>query len=417
MKKWPLLVALAAGEAARRLLRTAPGPVSPKYPDFVPDDYPPLLFEVPTGDGLVLRGKRYENPGATPLILMAGFSGNGFNYDIAFEETNFALHMARRGYDVWVANFRATGRNPYRSDSGDYSHHIQDLCVYDAPALVAAVTERTGMKPVIFGHSMGGVVCYGYLQGADYEVDGAVRRLVSDPDLARERNEAVAGVVSLAGPASFYWPKDSRYYWLVASPVSRLFLRAFRALLLRFSTNPRPVPVEDSVVGLIRRAPRLAYLVLRAGYSFFANLENMDPEMLMESAASGMSDVSASEQCQLVEALLTGDLVSRRVDGADGGEPHNLTRHMHMITAPILFVAAELDAVNPAVLYRDGFEQVGSRTKYFKCFTGYGHVDLIQGYGIGDTVIPYVARWLEKVLGDQPDSKGAVDGAYEKVGE
>jgi pimeloyl-ACP methyl ester carboxylesterase len=411
LKKWPLLVALAACEAARRLRRAAPGAVSPKYRDFVPDDYPPELFEVPTEDGLVLRGKRYANPGAQPLILMAGFSGNGFNYDIAVEKTNFALYMARKGYDVWVANFRATGRKPYRSDSGDYSHHIQDLCIYDAPALVSVITERTGMKPVIFGHSMGGVVCYGYLQGADYRLDEGVRRLVSDPDLARERNEAVAGVVSLAGPASFYWPMTSRYYWLVASPVSRLFLRAFTVLLRRLSARPRPVPIEDSVVGLIRRAPRLAYLVLRAGYYFFANLENIDPEMMMESAVSGMSDVSVREQFQLVDALLTRDLIASPIDGALEGEPHNMTRHMHMITAPILFVAAELDAVHPAVLYRDGFEQVGSQVKEYKCFTGYGHVDLIQGYGIRDTVLPYVARWLGGVLGEPREREEAKDGA------
>lgn len=398
LRKWPTLAALAAALAVRRLRRAAPGAVTPMYPDFVPEDYPPELFEVLTEDGLTLRGKRYANEGATPLLLMAGFSGNGFNYDIAFEETNFALYMARKGYDVWVCNFRGTGRKPYKSDSGDFSHHIQDLCIYDVPALVSEVTVRTGKKPVLMGHSMGGVVCYGYLQGATYELDNGARRLASDPDLAKERNDGVAGVVSLAGPASFYWPMDSRYYWLVASPVSRLFLHAFRAVLMRLSARPRPVPVEASVVGLIRRAPRLAYLVLSVGYYFFANLKNMDREMMMESAFSGMSDVSVREQCQLIDALLTGDLIARPLDGGDTRDaPHNLTRHMNMITAPILFVAAEFDAVHPAVLYRDGFERVSSAVKDFKCFTGYGHVDLIQGYGIRDTVLPYVAGWLEKV--------------------
>ena len=330
------------------------------------------------------------------MLLLAGFSGNGFNYDIAFEENNFALYMARRGFDVWVCNFRGTGRKPYKSDPGDFSHYIQDLCVYDLPALVARVGNETGSKPVLVGHSMGAVVCYGYLQGARYDTDGGAGRLVSDRELSRGRNEGVAALVSMAGPASFYWPKDSRYYWLVGNPVSRLFLRAFRAVLRRLCARPVPVPVESSATGMIKRAPRLSYPLIRLALSFFANVRNMDRELMMESALSGASDVSVREQFQLIDALITGDLIA----GTAGGDctPHNLTLNMGMITAPVLFAAAEFDAVHPAVLYRDGFLRVSSRVKDFRCFTGYGHVDLIQGHGIGDDVLPYVAGWLEKVL-------------------
>jgi pimeloyl-ACP methyl ester carboxylesterase len=166
--RMPLAIAAVtvAGLVARKVLRGA-GPVTARYPAFIPEDFPPGLFEVETGDGLVLKGKRYANEGAQPVMLMAGFSGNGFNYDIAFERSNFALYLARRGFDVWVCNFRGTWREPYRSDGGDYSHFIQDLGIYDLPALIEAVTARTGKKPVIVGHSMGGVVCYGYLQGVE----------------------------------------------------------------------------------------------------------------------------------------------------------------------------------------------------------------------------------------------------------
>lgn len=397
----PLALAFAAvAGLAVRYKRQGSGPIEPRYPDFSPDDFPPELFEAQTEDGLTLRGKRYANEGARPVLLLAGFSGNGFNYDIAFEESNFALHLARKGYDVWVCNFRGTGREPYKSDGGDYSHYIQDLCIYDLPALIGRVAGETMTRPVMMGHSMGGVVCYGYLQGVQYEGEDHGRRLRPDPALAKQRNESIAAVVSLAGPASFYWPMKSRYYyWLVASPLARLFLRLFRALLVRLDKRARQAPIEDSVVGLVSRTPNLAYDILRIGYSLFANLKNMNREMVMESAISGMSDVSVREQFQLVNALLTRDLIgSSALKGDSPDERHNFTKSMHLISAPIFFVAVELDAVHPDVLYRDGFEQVSSATKDYVCFEGYGHVDLIQGLDIGTTVLPRVTEWLERVL-------------------
>ncbi len=387
----------AAGVVARRV-RGGPEPVTPRYPNFAPDDFPSELFEVETDDGLTLRGKRYANTGATPLMLLAGFSGNGFNYDIAFERSNFALYLARRGYDVWVCNFRGTGREPYKSDGGDYSHFIQDLGIYDLPALIGAVTAETGKKPVIMGHSMGGVVCYGYLQGVEYVEENGRECLRPRADLVREHNDSIAAVVSLAGPASFYWPTDSRFYWILATPLSRAVLRAQRALLARVCRHRSQVPIESSVVKLIERAPGIAYVLLSIGYSFFANLKNMNREMLMESAISGMSDVSFRQQYQLVNALLTGDLIGSCELGPDAAVQHNFTANMHLISAPILFVAGELDAVHPDILYRDGFEQVSSETKEYRCFDRYGHVDLLQGIDAGERVFPYVADWIDRVV-------------------
>ena len=406
MRKGTVLKTLAlAGMAGVVAHRVSGGsePVTPRYPDFAPDDYPGELFEVETDDGLTLRGKRYANPGATPLMLLAGFTGNGFNYDIAFERSNFALYLARRGYDVWVCNFRGTGRQPYKSDGGDYSHFIQDLGIYDLPALIGMVTAETGKKPVIMGHSMGGVVCYGYLQGVEYVEENGRKCLRPREDLVRERNDSVSAVVSLAGPASFYWPRDSRYYWLLATPLSRAFVRAFRAALVRVCRRKSQVPIESSVVKLIDRAPGIAYVLLSIGYSFFMNLKNINREMLMESAISGMSDVSFREQYQLVNAIITGDLIGSCELGMDTAAGHNFTANMNLISAPILFVAAELDAVHPDILYRDGFERVSSETKEYHSFDGYGHIDLLQGIDAGEQVFPCVADWLDRVTSSSGD--------------
>ncbi|MHB8895048.1 MAG: hypothetical protein ACYC99_07725, partial [Candidatus Geothermincolia bacterium] len=149
MSRKTLLLASGLGLLAlrKRLVKKTAAIVRPGYPHFVPSDFEPSVFEITTEDGIVLRGKRYANEGATPVILMAGFAGNGFNYDLAFEDCNMALYLARRGFDVWVANFRGTGREPYKSDRTACPHSIEDVAVYDAPALAAGVAERTGRKP------------------------------------------------------------------------------------------------------------------------------------------------------------------------------------------------------------------------------------------------------------------------------
>jgi len=392
--KLALLVAVAVAVVIR-ILKGKPEAPTPLYPDFFPRDFEPEIFEVRTEDGLTLRGKRYANPGGMPAILVAGFAGNGFNFDLAFEECNFALGLARRGYDVWIGNFRGTGRAPYKSDHGGFRHHIQDLCAFDMPALVSAVTARTGHKPYVFGHSMGGVVCYGYLQGATYDADGV---LTADPELAAARNAGVMGVVSLAGPASFYYPKGERFYLLLGHPVSRFFLRVSAAFVRSACRFMSQVPIERSVTWLFARSPGLAYLLARAGFHFFGNMENMTREMLVEAMLSGMSDVSYRQQFQLLNALVTQDLVTSAVDGGAGtGEGHNVTANMDVITAPVLFVAAEQDAVRPSVLMRDGYSRVSSATKGYRNFDGCGHVDLILGLTMADEVLPFIADWMDGV--------------------
>lgn len=391
--------ALAVALFAKWLKRWPRRPVKPLYPHFAPADFSGELFEVATDDGLTLRGKRYRSDGAVPVILMAGFSGNGFDYDLAFEECNFALYLARRGYDVWVANFRATGREPYKSDTGDFSHSIEDVAIYDVPALVRGVAAATGKKPVIVGHSMGGVVSYGFLQGVGYAEEEGGRRVVPDQALSAERNEAVAAVVSVAGPVCFRWPKDSRFHWLLETPLSRLVLRGVAAALRRVNEVTPRVRVESMVVGMLTRVPWLGYSLLKAGLLFFANLENVSREAFLELLLSGSSDVSFLEAYQLADSMLKKDFTEMTaLPGGFKGEPHNFTRAIGMVTAPILFITGDLDAVNHKTTFRYGYEGVSSEVKDFKCFVGYGHLDLLMGLEARETVFTYVADWLDDVV-------------------
>jgi pimeloyl-ACP methyl ester carboxylesterase len=392
-------IALGLWLVMRLVAREVPREVPPLYPDFVPDDFAPELFEFETSDGVTLRGKRYQNAGATPLILMAGFMGNGFNYDVAIEECNFALYLARRGYDVWVANFRGTGREPYKSDCEGFDHSIEDIAVYDVPALVAGVTRETGIKPVIFGHSMGGVVSYGFLQGVVFEDEGGRRRLKPDPELASRRNEEVAGLVSIAGPVCFRFPRRTKHYYMLGSPIARLYIRGARALVGSLVNVAPQIPVEQLIFLLFRISPRLAFVLTRMALDNFFNIRNTTTEHFLETVISGGSDVSMMEAYQLLDALISQDFTEASTKA--GGlldAPYNFTENIVLVKAPVLFVVGGRDAVDSQCVYEWGFERVASEKKDYVCFDDYGHIDLLMGKDAARTVFPYVGDWLDSVL-------------------
>jgi pimeloyl-ACP methyl ester carboxylesterase len=393
-----LLTVLAFPLARRWLVKNTVALARPAYPHFDPADADASLFEVTTEDGVTLRGKHYAREGGTPVILMAGFAGNGFNYDLAHEDCNMALFLARRGYDVWVANFRGTGRVPFKSDRKDSPHPIEDLAVYDAPALAAEVARRTGRKPVLVGHSMGGVICYGFLQGLNYSDGPGGPVLEPDAELSKERNEQVAAVVSVAGPTCFKWPFGSRNYWMLGSPPVRMMLRALRPLVAWTGSRTPHVPIEPLINGLFKVAPRLGQILLKLALFNFLNIRNTTPETFVEAIMSGGSDVSFTQLYQLIDAVIEQDFTGMTAAGGAGAAPHNFTERVDMISAPILFVAAENDAVDYRTLYHEGFMKVSSEKKDYRCFLGFGHLDLLLGVEARNTVFPYVADWIERTV-------------------
>lgn len=395
---------MGAAAFAGWLRRRAAELRTPRCKHFAPEDYRGELFEVACENGLVMRGKRYRNTGAVPLILMHGFAGNGYNFDLPFEDCNFALYLARRGYDVWIANFPGAGREPYKSDGGDFTHSIEDLVVHVAPALLDAVTLDTGRKPVWIGHSMGAVVAYGYLQGVRHlEVEGRMR-LVPDDGRAKECNGRIEALVSMAGPTCFRWPSGSKLHWLVETPLSRVVLRWTLRLLTGLSGLLPRVPVEDMAIRLPGIFPRSGVFLFRKALSFsklFINLDNVSDEVFLETLLCGASDVSMTETIQMVEAMINRDFTESAASNGDAaGEPHNYTEGIDRITVPVLFVTGDADSVNYRTVYETGYLKVSSDIREYRCFPDFSHLDLVLGREAGKRVHPFVADWLDRVVGD-----------------
>ena len=196
-------------------------------------------YTATTADGVDLAIKHYKpsekaqyRKGAQPIIMMPGTLFNFTEFDIYTPQDesydlklpdplapwavgdeyiqedpmryySLAYYLWSQGYDVWLANYRGEGRDPYTS-GGTTGYSIDDLGIYDVPAIVEKVYEETGQHPVWLGHSLGSTMTYVYLQGAKYG-EGWNPHVVSDPALVRERNagkgkQSIKGLIDLDGP-------------------------------------------------------------------------------------------------------------------------------------------------------------------------------------------------------------------------
>ncbi len=223
------------------------------------------LFTAVAVDGVTLKLKRFRpteesdfREGAQPVLLFSGIGVNMNEYlahtpetkkaqykdmklpadmaDWAVDEPYVAADPMRyysiahylwvEGYDVWMANYRNTGRGKYRSETGKRPATLDEWTVLDTPVCIDKVIEVTGMNPVIGGHSTGGLVGYLYLSGLTVDTDILLSQddryaahMQFDPALAEERNRKIKGFIGLdpAGkpPLPFTRLINSRPIWRV----------------------------------------------------------------------------------------------------------------------------------------------------------------------------------------------------------
>jgi pimeloyl-ACP methyl ester carboxylesterase len=123
------------GGASTARERSSIGGVGPTEDEVVP-------FR--TGDGapcnvIHVRGQKRPDKGPVLLVHGAGVRANIFRPPI---QTNIVQYLLGLGFDVWLENWRASIDLPPRRWT------LDDAAVYDHPAAVATVVERTGAKTI-----------------------------------------------------------------------------------------------------------------------------------------------------------------------------------------------------------------------------------------------------------------------------
>ncbi|MBU1669987.1 MAG: alpha/beta fold hydrolase [Actinobacteria bacterium] len=410
-------------------------------------------FRVLTGDGVSLALVRYRpaesasfRDGGQPVILMSATGTNcnefdirtppGERYGLTLPEPlpdwadgdrcirddpmklySLAYFLYDQGFDVWLSNYRGQGRQPNRSDQR-LDASIDDLAVYDMPAIVGFVSSQTGRKPVWIGHSLGAMMAYMYLQGASYG-SGPDPHVVSDPTKTAERNngngsEALLGLVSLDGPSNLAPSRRGtpRAAWRVLAGDGyidvRLIARALgeRAILplllfkkVVWAMDPLlPDPIEQS---LKRIFPCV-------------NPSNIEPDVGRYLAEYSVDGFHYGITSQLLDSAVIGGLREHFRNGPGNSEVvvppprreadgyYCYTDNLSKLSLPALLLAdATTDTTSPEDVRRVCEGKTPNELDAFRVVEGTAHVDLVCGLDAPRETFPVIGEWLRGLDGGE----------------
>jgi pimeloyl-ACP methyl ester carboxylesterase len=301
-------------------------------------------------------------PGVTPrhypVVFCHGISSTRTNWDLS-ERLSFPRYLTRLGFDVYLMELRASGDSDQPTWTNDLSwdYTADDYALRDLPAVVELVRSRTGAAQVHFaGHSMGGLVLYGYLE--------------------RVGNDAIRSAITVGSPAYILDHNHSlqRAPWM--APLADFFFD-----------------------GLPSRAVARMWGPL-AGYPFTKefyliwNFDAITPRTGQLGAAHGVSNISTNIGLQFARAVSKHHLASW--DGK-----WDYTENLKLITAPILFATGALDQLVPPAIVMYAYNHVSSADKKLLVLSrangfahDYGHVDSVLGETAPTDVFPLLGDWV-----------------------
>ena len=93
--------------------------------------------------------------GKQPIVLVHGsFTNRGFW--LSSQGIGFARYLVEAGFDVWLMEMRGHGLSPRNLQYKN--NNLEQYATSDVPSVNKFVIEKTGLKPIWLGHSMGGVL-------------------------------------------------------------------------------------------------------------------------------------------------------------------------------------------------------------------------------------------------------------------
>lgn len=159
-------------------------------------------FVLPLGEPATVEARFFEasEPGGPPILIMPAMGVRASFYHGISEA------FAQAGHSVLLADLRGIGGSNLRAKTGD-DFGYGDIVLEDIPRLVAEARRRTGERPILFGHSLGGQL-------------GCV--------FAGQNPDALAGIALIASCSVWYknWPRRARAglyaFYLFSAGVARV---------------------------------------------------------------------------------------------------------------------------------------------------------------------------------------------------
>ncbi|MBX5482962.1 MAG: alpha/beta fold hydrolase [Myxococcaceae bacterium] len=295
-----------------------------------------------------VRPPLHEASGAPVVMLLHGLAANRLAF--LWPQRSLAVHLAQRGFDVYVPELRGAGESETPSRPWD----LDDYLTLDLPAILEGIRRAAGTRPVHWvGHSMGGILmcCYAI----------------------RIRDHGIASGVAI-GSALDYRVGRSGFSRLYAARavVSRLpaipfgaFSHAIAPLLGRVRT-----PIETFNFWPTNVEPEL----IRA---FYANVFEWIPTSLLLSLGTTFEETGL---CSRDRSLRYLDCAAR-------------------IDVPVLLLAASRDEQCPLEAVEETGRRIGAHARVerfgraFGHADEYGHCDLIVGRRAPQEVWPVIERF------------------------
>ncbi len=330
------------------LLKTAPLRDEVVYAT-TPDGWQIALHHYRPGPGTVPRN--------TPIVLCHGISANARMWSLD-EQRSFPRYLAARGWDVWSVDLRGVGLSKAPALLSDFD--FDDYVTQDIPAILDEVARRTGTPQVHWiGHSMGGMVMYGYVSTFG---DARLKSLVG-----------LGAPVTFEGYADYLEWAQGQAGWL--SP--RLFTIWEDAF----------VPAAAPLVGVFdTRFERITW-----------NFDNLDRETVQKLVYNTTGNIRGGVLRQLAKPFQRQGFTS--LDGSV-----DYVAGLRRLQAPFLVAVGALDNLASVANVMPAWEAAASERKEVIVFSrangyhgDYGHVDLQLGNDAHRDVYPELERWLRSV--------------------
>jgi pimeloyl-ACP methyl ester carboxylesterase len=337
-----------------------------------------------TEDGLGLNVTRFRRADCDDVVLLIHGMTASSDLFIMPEHTNLVSFLLDNGFtDVWVADFRMSGRFPYPSETHRYT--MDDIADYDHPATLREIRRHVGDRRIhVFAHCLGSLSFMMSLFGG-----------------------AATGVTSVTCNSVALTPRVARWSRLKLAYGPAIFEYLLGILFLdpRFSHAPRWT--RDWVLSRlvswahgecgVRECHMLSFM-WGSGHPAMYLHENLQPATHERIAdlcgACGMNYFRHIHK--MVEA---GHAVK-----CDPGDP----RHARLpddylanaakITTPILLLTGDTNHVfgDSNVVCYDMLSKIAPGHHELEIIHGYGHADTIIGKNAHIDVFPRVLEFLKR---------------------
>ncbi|MBJ6765735.1 alpha/beta fold hydrolase [Myxococcaceae bacterium JPH2] len=369
--------------------------------------YTKTKYVVETADGWSLVISRYrpvKQPFAQPLfgeplLLVHGFSQNRHTWTSG----QFVKNLLFFGVDIHILELRGHGKSsiafqkeraerfkrPLPPDL-DYGWDLDSYFLYDLPAAVSGVKRITRRERIFYcGHSMGGMLGYGYA-GIHDDFEGLIT-IGSPADLGRGfmllrllaySAPAVASLVDV-GLAGFNLERraaDSGRALLsrgaaLFSPALSQRLRSESREAVRFTAVPVDAVLKFLERQLVQAEDSPLYKRLTQRLNRLVNTERVSGEDIRWLLREGGEREPRKVLEQFARWIRRGEMVCYRTD-------YDFKRGFEKIHVPMAIIFGDLDPLASVESTRSVYRAAQSEYLLWRPVKGNSHIELTMGHDI-----------------------------------